>query len=107
MEDIKQALQELEPEEATQIALSTLRNSGYVVRAWCRDDVLSIAEQDPEFEGYSEDEKTKIINRGDNLPDDAESRERVSAAMTWMRRGTRVKVRGGSADSSESMLSRW
>lgn len=61
-QDIKQALQELEPEEAAQIALSTLRNSGYVVKAWCRDDVLSVAEQDPEFDGYSETEQTKIID---------------------------------------------
>ena len=61
-EDIKQALQELEPEEAAQIALDYLRDHGYVVKAWCRDDVLSTAEQDPEFDALTEDEKTRVID---------------------------------------------
>lgn len=61
-QEIKDALRELEPEEAAQIAFSTLRNSGYVVKAWCRGDVLGTAEQDPEFEDFSEDEQTKIID---------------------------------------------
>lgn len=60
--DIKQALQELEPEEASQIALSYLRGAGYVVKVWCRDDILGVAEQDPEFDTLSEDEKALVLD---------------------------------------------
>lgn len=61
-QDIKQALQEMEPEEASQIALSYLRGAGYVVKAWCRDDILSQAEQDPEFDALTEEEQSRVID---------------------------------------------
>lgn len=61
-QDIKNALNEIEPEEAAQIALSFLRDHDYVVKAWVRDDVASIFDQDPESDNYTPEERERIID---------------------------------------------
>lgn len=61
-QDIKQALQELEPEEGAQIALNYLRSVGYVVKAWERGDLLSMAEQDPDYDALSDEDKKRLID---------------------------------------------
>lgn len=60
--DIRQALQELEPEEGEQIAKDYLRSIGRVVKVWSRDDIYGIAEQDPEFDALTEDEQSRVLD---------------------------------------------
>ena len=61
-QDIKNALGELEPEEGARIALDYLRGIGRVVKVWERDDLLGMAEQDPEFDALSEDDKSLVLD---------------------------------------------
>lgn len=59
--DIKQALQELEPEEAADIALDFLRGAGYVIKAWQPDDMDAyLGDVD------DEDERARIKGRAEN-----------------------------------------
>lgn len=61
-QDIKQALQELEPEEAAQIALDTLRGMGRIVKAWCRDDISGILDQDPESTDLTPEQREAVLD---------------------------------------------
>lgn len=61
-QDIKNALGELEPEEGARIALDYLRGIGRVVKVWEREDIRSIAEQDPEFENLTPEEQEQVLD---------------------------------------------
>ena len=77
-EDIRDALGELEPEEGARIALDYLRGIGRVVKVWERDDIRTIADQDPEFENLTPDEQDQVLDIAvndtlfDNLEDATE-----------------------------------
>lgn len=61
-QDIKNALGEMEPEEGAQIALDYLRSIGRVVKVWERGDLLSMAEQDPDYDALSDEDKERLID---------------------------------------------
>lgn len=42
--------------------IASARERGYVVKSWCRDDILSIAEEDPEFDALTDDEKSRVLD---------------------------------------------
>lgn len=62
IQDIKDSLGDLEPEEAAQIALDTLRGMGRIVKSWCRDDISGILDQDPESTDLTPEQREAVLN---------------------------------------------
>ncbi|UDL15826.1 hypothetical protein QEH42_gp132 [Microbacterium phage Pumpernickel] len=61
-QEIANALRDLEPEEASQIALNYLRSQNYVLKVWERDDIASILDQDPEHVNLTPEERERVLD---------------------------------------------
>lgn len=61
-QDIANALRDLEPEEAAQIALNYLREQDYVLKVWSRDDISSSIDQDPTNADLTPEQRSEVID---------------------------------------------
>ena len=59
---IKNALHELEPEEAARIAQEILRDAGYVIKVWSRDDISSTLDQEYDSLDLTEEDRERVID---------------------------------------------